>query len=346
MFGMDKVLAGFFSNFWGERRVSLMIFLYVVFIVFGLKNIALNHDDYVGMMAELLENGSGGELDFSFYFSYKFFSAFSSLGVSPEFLATILGFFVLYYSFYCKLDFFDFIVLFILFLPAFFMNLGKPSKEFFVAVFFLAAFHSSIRGKYLVGALFVVLYAILFRVYYMPMAIVFLYFTIKNGRIRFFAQLMFFLALLVGFACYFDKVVDFIGGVQARRDVGYFSSDDVRRTGFYNLYSVADFYGVFLNYCYAFFRINLPLLFDFQLKDLFLQFYVCFILMVNFIARKVYFLSIPLFLNFLIYPVFEPDLGSYLRHLASVFPIYFALYLLWRDGVYSPVGGGINVWRF
>lgn len=346
MFSVNRIVSEISSNFFGGNRVALMITLYLIVIIFGLKDVALDHSDYVGMMAELLVHGAGGELDYSFYFSYKFFSSFTNLGVSPELLATVLGFVILYCSFYYKLSAVDFFVLFLLFLPAFFMNLGKPSKEFFVAVFFLVALHSCARGRYLWGAVFVILYAILFRVYYMPLGFVFLYFVIKDGRIRILILLMFLFALFIIISCYFDKVVDFLGGVQARRDVGYFSSADVRRTGFYNPYPVFDFYGIFLNYCYAFLKINFPVIFSFQLKDVFLQTYVIMVLIVNFMARKVYFLAIPLFINFMIYPLFEPDLGSYLRHLSSVFPLYFALYLLWRDGVISPVGGGINVWRF
>tara|TARA_A100001015_G_scaffold134815_1_gene149602 strand:+ start:1671 stop:2642 length:972 start_codon:yes stop_codon:yes gene_type:complete len=323
-----------------------MISLYVVVIIFGIKDAALSHDEYVGMMAELLENGAGGDLDYSFFWAYKFFSSFSSLGISPELMATALGFLILYFSFYYKLTLVEFIVLFILFLPAFFMNLGKPSKEFFVTVFFLVSMHFYTRGNYISAAVFVVVYAVLFRIYYLPLAAFLLYFSILDGRLKILILLSAVFTLLVTGLMYAQNVIDFIGDIQARRDVGYFSSGDVRRTGFYNLYSVADISGILLNYIYAFLKINLPMLFSFQLKDIFLQVYVVLVLFLNLRAIKVYYLAIPLMVNFLVYPIFEPDLGSYLRHIASIYPLYFALYLLWRDNTINFKGDGVDVWRF
>jgi hypothetical protein len=108
------------------------------------------------------------------------------------------------------------------------------------------------------------------------------------------------------------------------------SSWDGFRTAFVNLVDISSHTNFIINYVYAFLRLNLPLFFDFTLKEvlhtiiIWGTFYIVFFKKINFeIINKSFVIQIRCFISAHMFTLwlFEPDLGSYLRHLLSYYPL-------------------------
>src|SRR5690606_18697377 len=91
------------------------------------------------------------------------------------------------------------------------------------------------------------------------------------------------------------------------------------RTAFFNPYSPTNAVNFVLNYAYAVVRLNLAPLFDFGVRSLYLAAYVglCVFLVTYGLRSRREEVRLPALLfmaHFLVLAIFEPDLGSYLRH--------------------------------
>ncbi len=224
------------------------------------------------------------------------------------------------------------IVVFLVF-PAVVFFLTQFNKDTllipFLAVVCVALYSRSMGSLTQIAIIVVmyVVYALLFRVYYALILLTFLSLMmfISMPRIQKFATIAFlpFLAMLVFFLVppeYFDELTKSRDLINATR-----SSVAGSRTMFFNAVVPDGPVAFIINYLNAFRYLNLPLLHSLSLTELFLQIYVVAALGMAVImaghssfairACGVMFLS-----HVALLICFEPDLGSYLRHLASAAP--------------------------
>lgn len=171
-------------------------------------------------------------------------------------------------------------------------------------------------------------YGSLFRQYYLLIAVVFvsLYFISRiamHGKII----LIFFLAIGI-----FLVPEDLFSELQGSRDT--FNIKRVgrdlpgSRTAFLNLLPPTDLFNFLTNYVYAFLRLNFGFLFNFGLREMFLSanlFVYAALLGVGLrtFDQKAQLACTLFFSHLLVLNLFEPDLGSYLRHASSVL-VYLA----------------------
>lgn len=203
------------------------------------------------------------------------------------------------------------LVLFIV--PVYFILLSK--KNDFLKVFYCSIIY--------------ILYAIIFRNYYFLITFIFLFlyfFKISDSYIR----LMFLFLIVIVFLVIPNDVYY---SLQSSRDivnanrVGF--SGPGYRTAFKNPLSPTSFLNFIYNYIYALLRLNFGFFFNFGIKDLIFMFYL---LTYYFFVFSVFFRKnnknyLPAFLilsHALVYFLFEPDTGSYARHLSSTLP-YLAI---------------------
>lgn len=308
-----------------HKQLVFVLLVYTAFFSLGLNSVQLSHGEYVGVMSNLLEAGSGEQLDYNFFIALAVFNAFGAVGISPQLLAILVGYIIVFLSFSKERSLILFCFLFFVFCPSLFMNLGKASKELFITLFMFLSCFFLIRNKNCLAGLAVICYGGLFRFYYLPLGFLISVGSIKRSK-RMFFYLFSITVCLIFFGFFEEKIFSILKETMIRRDFGYMNDDGLRRTVFKNLMPLNDWSSFFINYFYAFARMNFCIFFDFGVKDLFLQLYSLFIMvfiLLAFYLRNI--IAFPLLVNFLIYPLFEPDLGSYLRHLASIYPLYFYL---------------------
>ncbi|WP_063701696.1 hypothetical protein [Pseudoalteromonas gelatinilytica] len=309
-------------------QLLFVLALYTLVILTGSSNMLINQGEHAAMMNNLLE-GSGGEVDYNFLVSLKIYNFFQYLGIAPTTLAIIVGYIVILFTFKEKLAVKngDFLILLFCFSPALFMNLGKPSKEMFITLFMIFCVGSLNKGKIKKASLIVFVYAAIFRIYYIPLAISLYLFSLKSVVLKWLVVIFGFISVLLFFLFFDEKIFDFISGLLSRRDYGYLNDDNIRRTVFANPFDNDSWFNIILNYFNAMLRLNLSLIYSFTLKEFFLQAYVFYIFYISICAyRRGSSLGAAVLVNMMVYPLFEPDLGSYLRHIASIFPLYFYLH--------------------
>lgn len=181
--------------------------------------------------------------------------------------------------------------------------------------------------KLIVVALTYVSYAFLFRTYYYLIDLLFVMLVVfawLPGQIRFvvYASLPFFVIMFVSMAPpeLFDTLTSSRDAINSSR-----SSIQGSRTMFMNSVYPDGFVPFLINYLNAFTRLNFPVLYSFSLTELFLQIYVLIVLYLSTSFalskyRAVRYCGLLVLCHVAVLICFEPDLGSYLRHLSSVAP--------------------------
>jgi hypothetical protein len=97
------------------------------------------------------------------------------------------------------------------------------------------------------------------------------------------------------------------------------------RTAFMNYTQPDGFSSFFVNYCYAIARLNFPVLFNFGLKEIY---HMVIILLMGWLTilglwsrdPRIWRTAVIFTAHFLTLMLFEPDLGSYLRHITTSLP--------------------------
>lgn len=309
-----------------HSQVVAAVLIYCVIRIFGWSDINVSHDSYVGVMDNLLEAGFDGGVDSHFQIPLRFFLFFSGFGVGPDVIGFVLGLGIIFLTFRFQRPAFFFTFCFFLFFPSYFLGLGDPGKEVFLTYFTIFTTWLLGRGRIFWASVVMMVYALGFRIYFVPISVALAFCSIRNTAIKIILAILFILFGLILLAFYSDEVFDVVVGYMSRRDYGYWT-DDVRRTVFKNLVEMEGGMDVVVNYFYAFFKINFPILFGFNVKDCVLQVYTIFVITVMVLGvRNRIIIAYSLVVNFLVYPFFEPDYGSYFRHLVSIFPLY--IYLL------------------
>lgn len=300
------------------------------FTVLGVAGFHLSHGDYIPLMQVMLENHI--EPDRYFYFPIMIYGFFDTLGIGADFAAILWGLVMTFIVFRRDFKWYFFLISLFLYLPSSMLYLGIPSKEHFLVLTLVIFIYMYEKGWVLRGVLSLFFYAFLFRIY---LAVVPLVIMVRYLGMLTRVLLSILCVLLVVY--YIDGIFNFLVDTIYRRDIFYqLRSDDVR-SAWFNPYSLDDFWGVFLNYMYAFFRLNLPVFFVVGAKELFLQIYILFIFFVMFFSIKQHFwIVFSYMVMFFMYPIFELDLGSYLRHVSSWFPIF--VYLLSKPNLYNKGG--------
>jgi len=307
-------------NFLLVRRYSLLALLYCsLFTVFGLAGFHAIDGDHVSVMAVLLENG--GQPDRFFALPILIFSIFKGVGVSADSLATLWGLVLTYFMFRRVDSFRLFGFCMVAYSPAPMMYLGIASKELFLITFLMFFLWGVDLGRRKLSVAVMVLYSLLFRMY-----ILFFVAGYVLRQLRPFYVFVLSLASVFLFLLFYDEFLASVSDVIYRRDVFYDLRSDVVRSTWFNPSSEEGWCGVLYNYLYAFFRINFPVFFFWGMKEIYLQFYVVFSFLSVFVCFLVSrdssrWVCVGVFLMYILYPFIEPDLGSYLRHLSSWFPI-------------------------
>lgn len=305
------------SQLYRYRYSILIVLASSVFTVFGLSGFQKQHDDHASVMLNLLEGG--GEADSFFAIPIYVFSFFDMVGVGAGVASILWGLLLIAYQAKDVVAAKDFLVVLFLLLPGPMLYLGMPSKElFFLTFLYLFLWSYRLGNKF--SVLFLVIYSVLFR-YYILIFPVFYYLSS-----RFFVLwVLLGLSLLIGF-CYEEKLLEILWRIMYRRDISYDLHYFDVRSGWYNPISEYGWFSFFYNYMYAFLKLNFPILFEVTVKELYLQSYLLVIFYVIYAGRKCFVLVFPLIVMFFFYPLFEPDLGSYLRHLSSWYPVFIYLY--------------------
>lgn len=175
--------------------------------------------------------------------------------------------------------------------------------------------------------IFYAAYGIYFRQYYLVIAGAFLLlmiFQISNW----YARLVLALLALSVFMLLPDAYFYEIGNARDFVNRGRWFDATGNRTTFFNLVPPTNSINFVINYAYAIVRLNFPWLFSFGVKELFLTLNIAiYAFLINLGLKspneRTRLPTILFFSHILVLHIFEPDLGSYLRHASSAL-----LYLL------------------
>lgn len=296
--------------------VALVLF----FLLFLLKSTGLTSgsEDLKSVMLLLLENDGDG--DAFFRIPILVYQTVGNFGVSSDLFALFWGAVLTYFSFYRDFELKNFCIGLFLFIPAPLMYMVMPSKELFLLSFMLLWINLYDRGKVLNSIFLVLFYSIIFRYYFLICFVSSLLARYLKYRIILFKLLL--LILLPSLLFFHDKIFYSLSAVVSRRDISFDLHYGVIRSSFENILTPDTWVNLIINYIYAFFRLNFIVLFEFGIKELFLQIYVFlafYVACISFVKHPI--LVAMFFGMFVFYPIFEPDLGSYLRHLSSWFPL-------------------------
>jgi len=179
--------------------------------------------------------------------------------------------------------------------------------------------------------LFVLLYGYFARTYFLLIA--FFYFTL----FIFFniSKIQRFYFSILSIIIFFTIPLEYLNELQSHRDTAsnyriINSSWDGFRTSFINPLEITSHTNFIINYIYAFIRLNFPIFFDLTFKEIFHtiiivgSFYIFFFKKINYQLSNYNFVNnikLLMLAHFMVLWLFEPDLGSYLRHLLSYYPL-------------------------
>ncbi len=215
--------------------------------------------------------------------------------------------------------------------PAILTCLVRPQKETIVVI--LACVITWIvtqtsLSKLAKVALVVVVYAIyaaLFRTYFFLIIAAFagVYFMVESRR-----ALIYLLVSVIAVLVVFLIPLDILYKLQYPRDIVNYnrvgSGVAGHRTAFFNPYPIDSAGNFLLNYGYTFVRMNIPMVFDLSAKAWFwFGSVACYVFVIISGLRKSsdeIRILVSLFLSHVaVLMLFEPDTGSYTRHITSVF---------------------------
>jgi hypothetical protein len=221
--------------------------------------------------------------------------------------------------------------------PAILFGLLSPQKEviftFFLVLMLLALrFARSVYLYCFLIAVFYCIYAALVRQYFF--LIVFVFFLIIIF-LRSSPLVRVMLIVAAGFS-FFLLPSSVLESVAAARDIAnrlrILENPDNARTAFLNVCDVRTHFGFFCNYAYAFVRLNFGFLFGLDVSSIAVFLYVVFCVRIFFVAQRnlseslmsnsVGILLVLFCSHVVVLHIFEPDLGSYLRHLSSAFLLF------------------------
>ena len=256
-------------------------------------------------------------------------------------IATIINFSIsLFYINYCFYNnrFIPFQLLWILVLLAStVLFLRIPHKEIVIIFsYFLIYLNYQHFGKkekitIILIILFILLYGYFARTYFLLIAFFYLilFIYVKISKIQ-----RFYFSIL-SIIIFFMIPLEYLYQLQSHRDLSSYyrimnPSWEGFRTSFINPLEISSHTNFLINYFYAFFRLNFPIFFQFTFKEIFHtliiigSLYIFFFKKINYKYVNYSFvinLKIIIFAHFIVLWLFEPDLGSYLRHLLSYYPL-------------------------
>ncbi|MEA1938817.1 MAG: hypothetical protein U9N14_06985, partial [Pseudomonadota bacterium] len=202
----------------------------------------------------------------------------------------------------------------------------RPSKEFFVMLLTLVAL--SVLCLRLPGGLRVMLvaglycvYAYYFRIYYYLIALGFVCLAVFVFLPRSWRPAAIVVALLTLVLVPDSIFMATQGTRDAVNELRYATGDIGSRTAFINLLEPTNEISFIINYIYSIVRLNLAILFNLNLKELFLTVnvfvYAWLLYRGLHMDRTARLAALLLLAHFMVLWLFEPDLGSYFRHLSS-----------------------------
>jgi len=212
-----------------------------------------------------------------------------------------------------------------------------PHKEimlvlpYFMIYFFYQYFGKKEKIVIFLLITYLITYGFYARTYFLLITLMYFIFFIYS-KISLIQRYFFSLFLVIIF---FLIPLEILYSVQITRDLSSAyrianSSWDGFRTAFVNFLEITSHINFIINYVYAFLRLNLPIFFDFTFKEVLhtiitlSTFYIVFFKKINFeIINKSFVKQIRCFIAAHMFTLwlFEPDLGSYLRHLLSYYPL-------------------------
>lgn len=223
----------------------------------------------------------------------------------------------------------QFFVFLLLLLPNLILNLLIPGKELLVVLISILVliFVRYIKNKYLPLILIIILYMFYgyyIRLYYILILMVFFFiFLLLNlKKTKYKVLFTFFLIFII--ALFLPKEIYPL--LFAQRDLSNefaVSIGSINRTAFNNLYIPTNFIEAIINYIYISSIIFFPIIYFYSIKEIFLTiinyFIIKYLLMIRTIKTtyKTNILYALFYSHLFVLIIFEPDLGSYLRHITS-----------------------------
>ncbi|KAA5827416.1 hypothetical protein FPF71_00800 [Algibacter amylolyticus] len=272
---------------------------------------------------------------------------FSIIGFIQYFILALILYKIGIPKSFAKLNLKNFLVYFGLIVMAIFLSM--PTKEFIaylftaLIVFLYKNKKRSIRKTVIISLLLILFFGIKFREYYILLAVLSVLFFLFN-KIRFYDKnvinIIFGVLMLICLSLSYGVLKgEFIS--QSTRETLNSSRNTETNSMIISPIDTDSWYGESLGIVYGFFSVNIPLnafkhitspqILVFSIWQLFL-FIILFIKFGKSLNTKKedpyqVWLFYFLFSYFIIQGVFEPDLGSAIRHKAGIFPlIYFLLY--------------------
>lgn len=229
--------------------------------------------------------------------------------------------------------------IFLLFLvPNLILNLLIPGKEILVILISILVVSSVkyIKNKYLPLLVIIMLYLFYgyyIRFYYILILMLFLFiFLLLNlQKTRYKVLLTSFLFFSI--ALFLPEEIYPL--IFAQRDLANdfaVSIGSINRTAFNNLYLPTNFIEAIINYIYVSSIIFFPIIYFYSIKEVFLTIINCYIIKYLLMIRtikttyKTNILYALFYSHLFIIIIFEPDLGSYLRHVTSC-SLYLVSYM-------------------
>jgi hypothetical protein len=321
------------SSLWFAIIWSLLLF----FLYFGGDGFLPEKYFWDSQLLLAFAEGGGGEYleDGSYYYTALLFSLFGpALGVFNLSVALLLIFFSAYYV--KKIE--DFYLASFLLLPHIVLGMSRPQKELFVTILTLVVIYFAFKLNERVRLVFVIVltycaYAIV-RNYYVLIIGLFLmfYFSWTKIKIEGFLSLLAVMLVVLAFA-----PPSIFESLQGTRDI--FNSlrppgGEGNETIYFNPYTPDSLFNFFANYLSALTFFIFPIFYHQSISALYLQLFMFIVFFYmhkavrfsrgNMVESNVYTNSVVKIMMFLfashiiVLLLFEPDLGSFMRHIASV----------------------------
>lgn len=300
------------------RYIQVFLALVAFFLFYYLNTLTANAL-HKSVLLTVLHKSHG--IDSFFRIPVYFYGFIQRLGIPLDVFGLISGAVLTAFFFQTRTSYWVFGVKVFLLIPAFMLYLGTPSKEFFLLIFLIGSVGLWARGWFFASSIVEMVYAGLFRAYFAPFALVkFL------GRYIPRPFLYLGVALLPIVMCFTPGISDGIASLIDRRGIALLENRGIIRSSFENPLIMTGSESIFFNYVYALARLNLPIFFYVGPRELFLQVYIIVFLSAVLVSKRCGpEVKTGLLVHMLVLGTFEPDLGSYIRHLSSLFPWVFAI---------------------
>jgi hypothetical protein len=277
--------------------------------------------------SEMLMNISSGDKSVDNKGSYYYTAIiFSLIGNGVWLFNFVVGLlFILYVSMYC-VNYSTIAISVILIMPHIILGLSRPQKETLVSLLTLLCVYiiSKMKYKHAVASVFLLYmsYAIIRNYFFLiGLIFIFLYFVeyIKEHRYKVSIYISLFVFAMFIPSDLFIKLQGTRDAFNILRPVGQPGHETV----LFNPYSPDNVVFFVFNYIYSIVYFNVPILFFRSFNTLYLQVFVIIYISVIFALKRFRnkrdYIYVNLFTSHLIvYLLFEPDLGSYMRHVSSI----------------------------